>query len=186
MPLACLAVVAALLLVSCDTVPTQPTPPPPPPPPGPTVQRSTGPIAFVSDRDGTNAIYLANEDGSAVTKLAPGLGPAWSPSGRQIALWSNWAIYVINVDASGMRFVIEGTYPAWSPDGRSLVFSSVRSDSEIDVVNLDGSARRSLFDGGHGSFGPKWSPDGQRIAFSIGTWRQRLVLWIVDGERRRL
>ena len=65
-----LSVVLGLLLVSCDkrVLPTQPTGPEPvvlPP-------RSTGPIAFVSDRDGTNRIYLANEDGSAVTPLIAG------------------------------------------------------------------------------------------------------------------
>ena len=183
---ACHIAAAGLLLASCDKAPTQPGNPPPPPPPGPTVQRSTGPIAFVSNRDGADAIYLANEDGSAVTKLTAGLGPTWSRNGPQIAFWSNWNIYAINVDGSGLRFVIEGTYPAVSPDGRSLAFSSGRDDSEIDAVNLDGSARRSLFDsGGYGSFGPKWSPDGQRIVFSIGTV-QRLVFWVVDGERRRL
>lgn len=52
----------ALLVGSCgrDALPIGPTPAPPAPP---TEQRSTGPIAFVSDRDGNRAIYLANEDG---------------------------------------------------------------------------------------------------------------------------
>ena len=61
------AILGLLLLVSCDKppLPTQPTGSEL----GPQGQRSTGPIAFVSDRDGTERIYLANEDGSAVTPL---------------------------------------------------------------------------------------------------------------------
>jgi Tol biopolymer transport system component len=179
---ACIAA-SGVLLASCEP-PTKPGNVVPPPPPGPTVQRSTGPIGFVSNRDGTDAIYVANEDGSAVTKLAAGFGPAWSRNGPQIAFWSNWRIYVINVDGSRLRFVIDGTYPAWSPDGGSLVFSSIRDDSEIDAVNLDGSARRSLFDsGGFGSFGPQWSPDGQWIVFSIGTFSNWCFgLWTVNAD----
>jgi hypothetical protein len=61
------------LATGCDGKP--PTGPPPSPPPA-GEQRSTGPIAFVSDRDGTEQIYLANEDGSTVTRLTPGALPA--------------------------------------------------------------------------------------------------------------
>jgi Tol biopolymer transport system component len=177
-----LSVILGLLLVACDkrALPTGPTPPPPP-----TEQRSTGPIAIVSDRDGTSRIYLANEDGSVVTPLVMGGGPAWAKDGRQIAFHVGGAIRVINVDGSGERFVVGGGNPAWSPDGRSLVFLSYgNSDSEIDVVNLDGSNRRSVFDsGGYGSFGPKWSPDGQRILFYIGTFLDwEFGLWTVNAD----
>lgn len=45
-------------------------------------------LAFASDRDGTPQVYLANRDGSGVTKLttkASSFTPAWSPDGRQLA-----------------------------------------------------------------------------------------------------
>jgi TolB protein len=142
----------------------------------------------VSDRDGTYAIYLANEDGSAVTKLVPGWGPAWSRSGRQIA-FSNGDIYLINVDGSGLRFVTDGREPGWSPDERWLVFQSGRRGSEIDTVNVDGSNRRSVFDSdGQGSYDPTWSPDGQQILFSVGTFiNDCFGLWTVspDGSGAR-
>jgi Tol biopolymer transport system component len=184
-----LSVVLGLLLVSCDkrALPTQPTDPGPGLPPGPQGQRSTGPIAFVSDRDGTDWIYLANEDGSAATPLVIGEEPAWAKDGRQVAFHvaGAWTIHAIAVDGSGGRFIVNGGSPAWSPDGRSLVFESWRdSDSDIDLVNLDGSNRRSVFDsGGYGSFRPTWSPDGQRILFSVGTYVDfNLGLWIVNAD----
>ena len=59
---------------------------------------STGPIAFVSDRDGSDQIYLANEDGSAVTRLTEGWTPTWSRDGQRlppcsfIAPWTSGSI----------------------------------------------------------------------------------------------
>jgi Tol biopolymer transport system component len=173
--------VLGLLLVSCNerALPTQPTGP------GPQGQRSTGPIAFVSDRDGTDKIYLANEDGSVVTPLVVGSQPAWAKDGRQIAFSAGLNIHVIGVDGSGDRVIAgRGSEPAWSPDGRSLVFDNWGPGSEIDVVTVDGSNRRAVFDsGGHGSYSPKWSPDGQRILFSIGTYVDWCFgLWTVNAD----
>ncbi len=46
-------------------------------------------IAFESDRDGNDEIYVMNADGSGVTRLtdndAIDRSPAWSPDGRRIA-----------------------------------------------------------------------------------------------------
>ena len=135
-------IVLGLLLVSCDS--KGPTEPAPTPPRNPSGQRSTGPIAFVSDRDGTEQIYLANDDGSMVTRLTVGMTPAWSRDGQRLAFHNAREIYVINVDGSGLRRVARGWDPAWSPDGQMLVF---RGESfTIDVVDVDGANRRSLHD----------------------------------------
>jgi Tol biopolymer transport system component len=175
------AVLGLLLLVSCDkrALPTQPTGP------GPQGQRSTGPIAFVSDRDGTMRIYLANEDGSLVTPLVAGVSPAWARDGRRLAFTAGTSdLHVIGVDGTGDRVITDsGLQPSWSPDGRALVFLS-RRDFDIAVVNVDGSNRRTLIDSdGLGSFEPTWSPDGQRIVFSTGTFfASDLGLWTVNAD----
>jgi len=44
-------------------------------------------IAFVSDRDGSQEIYVMNADGSNASRLtdAGGIQPTWSPDGARIA-----------------------------------------------------------------------------------------------------
>lgn len=69
--------------------------------------------------------------------------------------------------ASGKRASDSPRYryetPAWSPDGRRIAFSS---DSDIYVMNADGSEVRQLTDHEAVDRTPAWSPDGSRIAFS--------------------
>ena len=53
----------------------------------------------MSDRDGTPGLYLANEDGSAVTPLVMGM-PAWAEGRTRIAFSAGMNIHVIGVDGS--------------------------------------------------------------------------------------
>lgn len=184
-----LSVGLGLLLISCDgrTPPNGPSPPPPPPPP-PAEQRSRGPLAFVSNRDGPEKIYLANEDGSAATPLAAGMAPAWAKDGRQIAFSAGPDIHVIGVDGSGERVIARGAYPSWSPDGRSCVFLAYYSGpSRIELMNVDGSNRRLLFDAGGYGWVPKWSPDGQKILVVMGGGflDNCFGLWTVNARQPR-
>ena len=177
-------VVLGSLLLACDgnVGPTQPTGSPP----GPTsTERSSGPIAFVSNRDGSDHIYLANEDGSAVTRLVEGSSPAWASDGGRLAFRQRFEIHVVNVGGTSLRRVIGGLSPAWSPDGATLVFENHDgSDSDIDLVDADGSNRRPLFSsGGYGAFDPVWSPDGQRVLFSVGTYIDfDTGLWTMNAD----
>jgi len=56
--------------------------------------------------------------------------------------------------------------PAWSPDGRKLAFVSQRDgNSEIYVMNADGSAQENLTRQPASDSHPSWSRDGRRIVF---------------------
>lgn len=145
-------------------------------------------IAFVSNRDGIDEIYLMNPDGSNQTRLTYNFfydsDPAWSPDGSKIAFSSNrygkykyyrWDIYVINTDGSNQTRLTYGTVnegtPSWSPDGSKIAFEIY---GEIYVMNHDGSNQIRLtysFDYEYGlynftNFSPTWSPDGSKIAFA--------------------
>lgn len=143
----------------------------------------TGVLAFVSERDGNEEIYVIGADGSGLTRLtvnpAADVDPAWSPDGTRIAFASDrdgeMNLYVMNADGSNVvRRTNTGRNesPAWSPDGRQIAFSSLRGGQfGIYVMDVDGDWANPMHRGhprgwnGH----PAWSPDGSRIAF-VSDW----------------
>ena len=135
-------------------------------------------IAFRSQRDGNDEIYVMNSDGTCQVNLtnnpADDWSPAWSLDGTKIAFAhffdgnSFSDIAVINVDGSGLQRLTtsHGEYPAWSPDGTRIAFASARDGNyEIYLMNADGTAQTRLTNDPAYDMSPVWSPDGTQIAF---------------------
>jgi hypothetical protein len=131
-------------------------------------------IAFYSDRNGRNDIYVMNADGSEQTRLTNGLFPAWSPDGSRIAFRSfrngSTDIYVMKPDGSRQTRLtnINGSdsNPAWSLDGSMIAFDSNRDGNEdVYVISADGSGQTRLTNNAATDRGPTWSPDGSMISF---------------------
>ena len=119
-------------------------------------------IAFISDRDGNEEIYVMNADGSDVTRLTDTRGnissyPKWSPDARRIAFSSgqsgNGEIYVMNADGSDLTQLThsdrDDSNPAWSPDGRRIAFMSGRPGDlvlpgALAMMNADSSGLAQL------------------------------------------
>ena len=101
-------------------------------------------IAFVSERDGNAEIYVMDTDGNNRRRLTENRSDDWSPS--------------------------------WSPDGKRIVFVSDRDEhpdvipgwfnSEIYIMDADGSNPQNLTNNPADDRSPSWSPDGKRIVFS--------------------
>jgi len=108
-------------------------------------------IVFVSWRDGNGEVYAMDADGSSPRNLtqdpAQDVHPAWSPDGRRIAFVSS---------RSPSSRCKPGPGPCWDPFNRQ---------SEIYVMNADGSRKRNLTRDRGFDDNPTWSPDGRRIAF---------------------
>jgi erythromycin esterase-like protein/Tol biopolymer transport system component len=134
-----------------------------------------GQIAFRSNRDGNNEIYVMDADGSQQRNLthhpASDTDPTWSPDGQKIAFVSdrdgNEEIYVMEADGSNAVRLTQDprkdTYPAWSPDGQLIAFYSNRDSEfgrnfEVYVMGADGDNPIRLTN--HPDFDgfPAWQP----------------------------
>lgn len=142
-------------------------------------------IAFRSERDGNNEVYVMESDGSGQHDVSRdpnhNWGPTWSPTGTgavELRPRADRRVHacVARPDGSNqhrIRLDRYFEYGAWSPDGARIAFMSQEADASgndpdynIYVVNADGTGLRQLTDAlGVDGF-PSWSPDGIRIAFT--------------------
>ena len=165
----------------------------------------SGGAVFTINADGSNGGMLG-QPGSTDTQSG---AQAWSPDGTLVAFgsftwyWANRAtgIYVSNpysvVSPGGrlgtaVRLTTDNDWwPSWSPDGARIAFVRYTGDyflnpgltgnSEIWLMNSDGSNPRALTQLGGGIFGLSWSPDGMRLAFN-GTVAGCSAIYLVNPD----
>ena len=156
-------------------------------------------IAFHSDRDGHQELYLMDYDGRNQRRISGHKSTSgyseWSPAGDAIAYMSYFAgtpgVYYVEL-ATGKKVPIyrEGTLnlsPSFSPDGRRIAFAHSRQ-SNVDVYLCDRVCtdpvrltRSQAID-----TNPSWSPDGQQIAFtSSRSGRPNIYVMNLDGTNVR-
>jgi Tol biopolymer transport system component len=137
-------------------------------------------IAFVSDRSGSNEIWVCNSDGSSPTQLtsfaAQDTGtPRWSSDGKQIVFDSlrtgNEGVYVVNSDGSGLRPLVVDAHtnnvPSWSRDGRWIYFASDRTGTyEVWKVPSEGGQLIQITK--KGGFVPFESLDARWVYYTKG------------------
>ena len=154
-------------------------------------------LAFRSNRDGEDAIYTMNTDGSSVRKPftpPPDIGRlAWAPDGKRFAFASKHdgsrRIYVMDSDGGRQRRITNDVNTlaygaAWSPDSTRVAFtSSPNGPRMIFWVAADGRILdpTPLVVPAGVEEDPAWSPDGRRVAFLSRRrdWVRKDV-WIAD------
>jgi Tol biopolymer transport system component len=151
-------------------------------------------IAFQSNRDGNNEIYVMNPDGSDQTRLTfdsrNDRRPDISPSGREIVFSSNritetnregdFEIFVMNSDGSDVRQLTfnaaDDSWPRWSPNGKWIAFhSNVDGNYEIYLIRPDGADLTRVTDYPGLDQYPEWSPNGKQLAI-----RRDFDLYLID------
>ena len=162
-------------------------------------------IAFMSERDGYEEIYVMDADGGNQQRLTKDRhydsSPSWPPDGKRIAFTTerdgNFEIYVMDADGGNSQNLShnphEDSSPSWSPDGEQIAFVSDRDGNdethrdEIYVMDADGGNQRRLTNNHH-AWLPSWSPDGKRIAFTSrveGTFNFDIYVMDADGGNQQ-
>ena len=148
-------------------------------------------IAFVSDRDGVDNIFLIDADGTREHRLTTrgGNKPDWAPDGRTL-LYAGVAadtghVFSVAVGGGDARVVanVAGRSPRLSPDGQHVAYvSGPWTSTALNVARPDGSDSRRIDGGGATAWNPAWSPDSKRIAYTYGDSSRLLQVHIVAAD----
>ena len=143
-------------------------------------------IAFMSDRSGSDEIWLCDTDGSNLVQLTSTGGlvvgtPRWSPDSRQLAfegVKGRSGIFLINPEGGLPREVISdpsvAVLASWSSDGRWIYFGSNRTGRfEVWRVRVEGG--RAVQVTKRGGFRAFESANGTSVyyanRFGSGLWK---------------
>ena len=131
-----------------------------------------GKIAFTSNRDGEEAIYIMDGDGGNPYKLTEGSYPAWHPDGQTIGFLYEDALWVTDLNGAIRQNLTKGRInhflspAAWSPDGKQIAYwGSLAGVMGVYTMNADGRGSQLVAEGFliHNDT-LSWSRDGNRIA----------------------
>jgi TolB protein len=152
-------------------------------------------VAAIRKSKGTFELILFDADGRnprvLLSERSILLAPAWRPDGREILLTSYragrpelWAFRLADRDFRRVGQVPNAMGGVYSPDGTRIAFAATEGgNSDVWVMNADGTAARKLTNDPALDLSPSWSPDGKRLAFvSDRSGTPQIYLMNADGS----
>ncbi len=137
-------------------------------------------LAVAVKRGGNRQVELLDVDGGKLTPVTSDKADHWNPAvsadGRQVVYHKvREGLNVPNVELwgappdTGLTLLrLAGAFPAFSPDHKRVALTGANF-GRLDVMNLDGSGRKTIFNAQPRSlFSLSWSHEPERIAFSHG------------------
>ena len=151
-------------------------------------------IAFMSERSGTDEIWICDSDGSKALQLtsfggAAIYGPSWSPDSQSIAFTvaqkgMKEDVYVVGVNGGAPRRMTtnpaEDKWPYWSHDGKWIYFSSTRSGRE-EIWKMPASGGEAVQITRNSGDSPQESLDGKFLYYMKG-WPEAVSVWRAQAD----
>jgi dipeptidyl aminopeptidase/acylaminoacyl peptidase len=159
-------------------------------------------VAFVSNRSGSQELWVCDDDGTNALRLTSFGGPRvvyprWSSDGQRLIFSAltgpdgNFEGYTVGakggvpqrISAAGHRTM---AHPVFSHDGRWIYFIPGARDGPVDVFRMPAQGGEAYQITRHGAFRPEESPDGRLVFYgknsSSGVWSTP----VSGGEERQI
>jgi TolB protein len=136
-------------------------------------------VAFVSNRDSADAMWVIDTDGAHERRVSPAgvaaEAPTWSADGSTVRYFgagvdSGSAYGVPLAGGTARRLArVPGRSPRLSPDGkRALYLVGPWASAELRVAEVAGGSTTHVAGGSASAWNGAWSPDSKRIAYTFG------------------
>jgi tricorn protease len=143
-------------------------------------------IAFVSDRDGREEVFVCNERGGGLKKISDSDSQkgqlTWSPDSKSILYTGTDKKLYKYTFATGKNTVLTSAdvmgfggvainNPQWSPDSKWISFTKAEATllPHVYLIPADGGKpRRITDDDSYSETSAHWTPDGKRIVYLAG------------------
>ena len=133
-------------------------------------------VAFVSNRSGTEEVWVSRSDGTGafqLTSMGNAIWPQWSPDGSTITFASNKPgeaqIYAVPSIGGQARRLFSSQFhecmPNWSHDAKWIYFASNREDG-FQIWKMAATGGNPLRVTRHGGCAAKETPDGKLLYYT--------------------